>query len=196
MIYEYPPNLTVRSVFTRSPITGPASSFALTSSAQTAKLVTCRTINIQARAIMTQKRQTLLDGPGRKLPFAQIEADCEALLALSSGYSVFEAIKDYYGLIREERTNPADFDTIFSKAEAYMVENLGLYQSEGGQDLIPEYETLPELRVGHSLITLAASLPTSHTLYTTNTCPMITSISTTPGSSSHCKSALRIRRLW
>ncbi|KAH4068227.1 hypothetical protein HBH98_131170 [Parastagonospora nodorum] len=104
MIYEYIPYLTVYS-------------FALTSSAQTAMLVTCRTINIE----------TLLDGPGCKLPFAQIEADCEALLALSSEYSVFEAIKDYYVLVRENRTNPADVDTIFSKTEASMIEKLGLY---------------------------------------------------------------------
>ncbi|KAH4900267.1 hypothetical protein HBI80_160670 [Parastagonospora nodorum] len=107
MIYEYIPYLTVQSVFARLPTTGPASSFALTS-AQTAML-------------------TLLDGPGCKLPFAQIEADCEALLALSSEYSVFEAIKDYYVLVRENRTNPADVDTIFSKTEASMIEKLGLY---------------------------------------------------------------------
>ncbi|KAH3953243.1 hypothetical protein HBI56_116670 [Parastagonospora nodorum] len=127
MIYEYISYLTVQSVFARLPTTGPASSFALTSSAQTAMLVTCRTINIEARAIMTQQKQTLLDGPGCKLPFAQIEADCEALLALSSEYSVFEAIKDYYVLVREDRTNPADVDTIFSKSEASMIEKLGLY---------------------------------------------------------------------
>lgn len=83
---------------------------------------------------MARKDQTLLEGSGRKLPFARIEADCEALLALSSGYSVFEAIKNYHMLIREERTSPTDVDTILSKAEASMIKNLGLYRSADGQD--------------------------------------------------------------
>ena len=59
-----------------------------------ALLDTCRTTNIEARAVMTRKKHTLPEASGRKLTFARIEADCEALLGLSPGYSVFEAIKD------------------------------------------------------------------------------------------------------
>jgi hypothetical protein len=110
MIYELLPNRTTRSTFTKTIGGDPVSSFAfITSSAQTAILATCRAIKDEASGIMQKKMKSLL---GHRTA-ARIEADSEALLALSCANGLFDAIKDQYGFYyswNSDCCDEAEFD--------------------------------------------------------------------------------------
>ena len=126
-MYEIIPHRTVRHEFVKTKKGMVVSSFALiTSSVHMAILATCRIINEEAKPIVQKKINQLLNARADSVSFPpfltnvhplepgvlypRIEADCEALAALSSGYGPFQAIKDYYKLLRVDspRTNCSD----------------------------------------------------------------------------------------
>jgi len=111
-VYEIIPHRTVRHEFVNTKKGMVVSSFALiTSSVQMAVLATCRTINEEAKPIIQKKIDNLLDEhtkrdlytPPPGVLYPRIEADCEALEVMSSGYGLFHAITNYFALLRSGR---------------------------------------------------------------------------------------------
>lgn len=111
MIYEALPNQTACLEFAKLDNHGNSTSkFVLTtSSAQTAILATCRTINAEAKKIVEMKKANLVDRNFIVGPAPHIEADSEALLALNEA-GFFEAIKKSYitKLLETIKSNDSD----------------------------------------------------------------------------------------
>ncbi|KAH7087584.1 hypothetical protein FB567DRAFT_348393 [Paraphoma chrysanthemicola] len=83
-VYELLPNRTVRDEYAEIVDGATISSFALiTSSAPTTILATCRQIYGEARDIIEGKVKALVDGQLPNSPAPRIEADVDALEALS-----------------------------------------------------------------------------------------------------------------
>jgi hypothetical protein len=101
VVYEFLPIRTVRDEHTIVRKWGTVSSFVvITTSTQTAILATCRQIYDEAYTIIQEKVRAIVEGQLPHAPAPRIEADWDALYALSAELGLFDEMAGYYKLLR------------------------------------------------------------------------------------------------
>lgn len=104
----------------------------ITTSTQTAILATCRQIYDEAYAIIQKKVRAIVEGQLPHAPAPRIEADWDALHALSAELGLFDEMADYYKLLRIDEGDvtitPKFLATGFAPRRLFLPE----YEYQGG----------------------------------------------------------------